>query len=114
MERFLSCIDRVSLHNEVEDKLYWEESKEGFFLVKSMYAGLRLSDMKSFLGLWSGNFWKAVWGKIFTCDQLQHRVFLRLIDATFVVNARKVRIIYSFIVARQKLSFGANLCWILF
>ena len=38
--RFLSCIERFSVVSKVEDKLKWEETKDGVFSVKSMYLAL--------------------------------------------------------------------------
>ena len=40
MGRFLSCIERFSVVSKVEDKLKWEETKDGVFSVKSMYLAL--------------------------------------------------------------------------
>ena len=51
MERFLSCIERVFVVNEMEDMLKCEETKNGIFSVKSMYLALRSRLVESFLWL---------------------------------------------------------------
>lgn len=48
MERLLACIERVSVVDEMEDKLLWKESKDGVFSVGSMYTGLSPSGADSF------------------------------------------------------------------
>ena len=83
--RFLSCIKRFFVVNELEDKLKWEETTDGVFPVKSMYLALSSIPLESFpwLGLWkigvqpkiSIFIWEAIWGKILTCDQLQRSGF---------------------------------------
>ena len=69
--------------NKLEDKLKWEETKDGVFPVKSMYLALSSIPSESFpwLGLWKTGvqpkisffIWEAIWGEILTCDQLQRR-----------------------------------------
>ena len=81
VESFRSCIERVSVVNEMEDMLKWEETKTDVFLVKSLYLVLRSRPVESFpwLGVWKTGVqpkisfftWEAIWGKILTCDQLQ-------------------------------------------
>ena len=51
VERFLSCIERVFVVNEMEDMLKCEETKNGIFSVKSMYLALRSRPVESFLWL---------------------------------------------------------------
>ena len=85
VERFLSCIERVFVVNEMEDMLKWEETKNGIFSVKSMHLALRSRPVESFpwLGVWKTGVqpkislftWEAIWGEILTCDQLQKRGF---------------------------------------
>ena len=85
VERFLSIIGKATMIDVMEDELIWEENRDGFFLVKSMYKALRPRCPKSFpwAMVWKSCVqpkicffaWEAIWGKIITNDQLQKRGF---------------------------------------
>ena len=83
VERLLLTIRGRRLNPLLEDKRLWKETKDGIFLVKSLYSALFSRSVVQFPNsiIWShcvptkvGFFaWEASWGKVLTLDQLKKR-----------------------------------------
>ncbi|KAJ9699595.1 hypothetical protein PVL29_008272 [Vitis rotundifolia] len=83
VERLLLTIWGRRLNPLLEDKMQWKETKDGFFLVKSLYNALDSRRVDQFPNriIWSScvptkvSFftWEATWGKVLTLDQLKKR-----------------------------------------
>ena len=80
VERFLSCLDRMRVNRDEEDRVRWIETKNGKFIVKSLYMALESGTSISFhwSNIWkewvhprvSFFAWEATWGKALTLDQV--------------------------------------------
>ncbi|RVX20823.1 Protein HUA2-like 3 [Vitis vinifera] len=83
VERFLVTLQGKKVVTNMEDRVQWEEAKDGLFSVKSFYSTLEGSRVVPFPYsiIWSscappkvGFFaWEASWGKVLTLDQLKKR-----------------------------------------
>ena len=80
VERFLSCLDGMRVNRDEEDRVRWIETKNGKFIVKSLYMALESRTLISFpwSNIWkewvhprvSFFAWEATWGKALTLDQV--------------------------------------------
>ena len=106
-ERLLMDIGRYVLHVELEDKVSWNLSRDGVFLIKSMYCVLQ--QYQNYPFPWS-IVWKAcgqpricfftwgvAWGRILTLDHVQKkRVWIWPIAVFYFWSVRKQWNIFSF------------------
>ena len=83
MERLLLCLGGKMVNLDEEDRVKWMESKDGVFLVKSLYRTMQLVSLASFPSkiIWNScvqpklSFfaWEASWERVLTLDCLQKR-----------------------------------------
>ena len=83
VERFLEQLHEKRLHGDVDDMVFWTETRSGKFSVKSLYLALEagcpsLFPSSCIWNVWvqakiSFFVWEATWGKTLTLDLIQKR-----------------------------------------